>query len=119
MIMLRKVALGLLMLILASGSVYAVKGQSDVIISVNPNPVYDDAVITISFSEKVVADIVIETRDGETITSFYSGEIGPGENIFYWNRTNIEGEYVPDGTYYIAVNYSARYTSTKKTIILK
>lgn len=56
--------------------------------------------------------------DGKVIRDIYSGLVGKDITL-YWERTDNWGNYVPDGEYFVVLGFSTRYTSLKKTLILK
>jgi flagellar hook assembly protein FlgD len=88
-------------------------------IEIEPNPMEKNAVIRVTFSQKVGAEIIIETQEGTLVKTFFSGDFNLGTYEYFWDRLDDNGEFVPQGEYYVTVNYDYRYTSTKKTIILK
>jgi hypothetical protein len=119
MIMNPKTMLLLLALLLCIGIVYADSHPAVNEITINPNPVEKNTLISVDFNQKIQADIIIETLDGVLVKSLYSGNAIVGHYEFFWNRISEDGEFVPAGDYYVTINYYTRYTSTKKTIILK
>lgn len=86
--------------------------------TVSPNPMEDYTVISMIFDHYVDVNVYIQELDGTVIRTLFSGRANK-EMLLEWNRLSNDGEYVPDGTYVVAVNYQSRYTSTKKTLILK
>lgn len=96
---------------------YANEVLSDM--AINPNPMEKQTTITVVFNQSVRADVVIEAEDGTVIKTLFSGNMQAGRYEFVWNRLSNSGELVPNGRYNVSVNYETRYTSTKKTLILK
>ena len=88
-------------------------------ITIDPNPMDKNTTITVSFLNDVRADVIIETEDGTLVKTLFTGDLDAGVQIYYWNRLSDDGVYVPEGKYYVTINYESRYTSTKKTLILK
>jgi flagellar hook assembly protein FlgD len=117
--MLRKQLALMIMILLFGVSLFGsgVEALSNIVI--NPNPMEKNTTITITFMQAVRADIIIETEDGVLVKTLYSGNLNPGSYEYFWNRLGNSGEYVPSGKYFLTVNYETRYTSTKKTLILK
>lgn len=118
--MLKKKSIALILLsIVCYGFVYA--GANDILneFDIEPNPMEKSTLISVAFTARVQVDIVIETEDRLIIKTLYSGNIEPGFYEFFWNRLSDTGEYVQDGQYDVTVRYRTRYTSTKKTLILK
>jgi len=85
---------------------------------VGPNPMDEKCMIELGFAEDTGIVLTIETLRGEVIRTIYSGDVGKHQ-IFYWERDDAHGNWVSAGTYEVVVNYQSRYTSTKKTLILK
>jgi len=83
-----------------------------------PNPMYRSTTIYVNMSEPAEVQITIDNLAGETIRTIYAGVCGKSAS-FLWERDDAEGNYVADGTYYVTLRYEGRYTSTKKTLILK
>jgi flagellar hook assembly protein FlgD len=108
-----------ILLFVCAGYVYAQNQAGNDDISINPNPMEKNTVITLTFAQKSNVEIVIETLDGTVVKTFYVGQVRAGNYEYYWSRYNDSGEYVPEGVYYVTIKYQQRYTSTKKTIILK
>lgn len=109
----------ILLLTICLGMLYA-RGKSDFIqVDMNPNPMEKSTMITVSVELDLRVEVVIETLDGMVIKNIYSGELQAGHHEFFWNRLDFNGQIVPEGTYNVSVNHNTRYTSTKKTLILK
>jgi len=118
--MLKKNVIALIVvLILLVGFIHAKTEEVLGDITIDPNPMKESTVITLTFFQKAVVDVIIETEEGTVIKTIYSGTIDKGVYEFFWNRLSDEGEYVPEGQYALSVNLGYRYTSTKKTLILK
>lgn len=115
----KKVIIIALVFALLIGIMYADINVQHSIININPNPMEKSTVITVTFAERVDAEIIIETETGILIKSLFTGNLEAGVYEFFWNRMSDEGSYVPNGKYSVTVNYDYRYTSTKKTLILK
>lgn len=107
------------MLVVLIGSVYAAISVEQSIINIDPNPMDKSTTITVTFAVRVTAEILIETESGILVKTLYTGNLDSGVYEFFWNRMSDEGAYVPNGKYSVTVNYDYRYTSTKKTLILK
>ncbi len=88
-------------------------------LNVAPNPMDKTTTISLSIARDAIVDINVETYNGEIVKTIYTGHISTGNYEFVWNRTGDNGEYAPSGDYYLVINYDAKYTSTKKTLILK
>ncbi len=87
-------------------------------ITINPNPMDKYTVITLSFNSPASIGVNVETETGQIVKTLYWG---PADNqiSLTWNRIGDDGNYVPSGKYLVVVNHQGRYTSTKKTLILK
>ena len=85
---------------------------------INPNPATYFANIRLQFSEDCVASVWIEEDGGAIVKQLYTGIVYKDLRLT-WNRISDSGIYAGPGTYYVVVNYGGRYTSTKKTLILR
>ncbi|MDD2230213.1 MAG: hypothetical protein PHY48_12470 [Candidatus Cloacimonetes bacterium] len=96
------------------------KDSSLLSFDVTPNPMEKECIISLVFNAPSPAfvNLYIETLDGILIRNIYTGQSDKMMR-FSWDRISNKGHYVPAGTYYVTLSYGNRYTSTKKTIILK
>lgn len=115
----KKIIFVLAILAFYSSIIYCGKNDQLPDIDINPNPMEKSTTININFTQEIQAEIVIETETGQVVKTLFTGNIDPGVYQFYWNRYDDQGEYVPEGIYYLSIDYNTRYTSTKKTLILK
>jgi len=99
-------------------AMFAHGAQNLTMFDVSPNPMYKETIISLSFSDATSINLVIETATGETVANIYSGVV-PKSASFLWERCDNNGVEVPAGVYYVTIHYASRYTSTKKTLILK
>lgn len=88
-------------------------------IEVNPNPMDKFCSIIITFNQPVNVGVNIEQENGTVIKTLYWGSVDDGWLNLTWDRINDDGLYTPSGEYVLVVNHNTRYTSTKKTLILK
>ena len=88
------------------------------VFDISPNPMDYYTNITLSFNNRVTTEIYIENNDGQIIKTLFSGVVEKGISL-YWDRFDDNGENAPSGRYQVVVNYNTRYTSTKKTLILR
>jgi hypothetical protein len=108
--------MAMLMLIATAG--YAYKGSPIESFDITPNPMFKECVISLAVSVPLNINVQIQSCDGKVICDLYEGFVG--KDIYLnWERTDNYGNYVPDGEYFVVVNFSTRYTSLKKTLILK
>ncbi|MDI3503323.1 MAG: hypothetical protein PWP64_259 [Candidatus Cloacimonadota bacterium] len=106
-----------LMLIFALG--LAAKSQDNLItFNITPNPMDKRCNIELEFRVETAITLTIMNQEHEIIKTIYSGPVNKSAS-FTWEREDAMGQYVPAGTYIVVVNYLNRYTSTKKTLILK
>ncbi|MDY0151276.1 MAG: hypothetical protein RBS43_03265 [Candidatus Cloacimonas sp.] len=101
-----------------AASASEVKDETLVNFVVSPNPMDKQCTISISFKEAVNISLQIQTDGGEVIKDLYSGYVSKNLNVD-WDRLDKRGLYVAEGKYVVVVSYDVRYTSTKKTLILK
>lgn len=85
---------------------------------ISPNPMDSACEISVEFVEQTSITLVIMNERGQTVKTIYSGPVHKN-GTFKWERDDAAGNWVPSGTYQAVINYQSRYTSTKKTLILK
>ncbi|MDD2331997.1 MAG: hypothetical protein PHI68_05025 [Candidatus Cloacimonetes bacterium] len=85
---------------------------------ITPNPMGRYTTIRIAFKCPTAVDLYLVDSHENLVKSFFNGTVDQEENI-EWNRLDNAGVYVPAGTYHVVLNYGGRYTSTKKTLILR
>lgn len=87
---------------------------------VSPNPMDKDCTISLVFQTagNLSMNLQIETLEGQLVRNIYTGQIDK-TMLFNWDRLSNSGVYMPEGKYCVTLNYDNRYTSTKKTVILK
>jgi len=106
-------------MLLAAGLAFA-KDDNLVVFEVSPNPMDKDCTISLAFRTPGVSTVTvnIENQLGEVVRNIYAG-INSKYMQFNWDRTSASGVTMPAGRYFVSVGYDTRYTSTKKTLILK
>lgn len=112
----RIMAVALLLLALGGLAAQHVNVLGD--IDIHPNPMEKHCTIIVHLNQNAALGINIEDIDGNVVKSLYWGTTNKDVHVT-WDRYSDNGEYMPSGTYFVVVNYSGRYTSTKKTLILK
>jgi hypothetical protein len=105
-------------LLLGIASVYAMKLSEVECFEITPNPMDRECTIYLSFRNQLNISLQIQTMCGDLVKDIYSGPAGKSME-FHWDRNDLKNQYVPDGTYLVVLGYDTRYTSTKKTLILK
>jgi hypothetical protein len=85
---------------------------------ISPNPMDDYTVISLEFEQALSASVSIEDRYGNVVCNLYNGIVDKSIQL-PWERVDNFGNYVPSGKYWVVVSYASRFTSTKKTLILK
>lgn len=111
-------ALLTMLLLLATVAVYAVKDDPVERFDINPNPMDQECVISLVLLNPMNINLQIYHPQGELIADIYSGYANK-QMVFFWDRSDLNNQYVPAGEYVMVLSYDARYTSTKKTLILK
>ncbi len=106
------------LLLLASVAVFALKEEPVERFDITPNPMDRECSIILSFRSPISISVQIQTPEGDLIKDIYSGYAAKSMQ-FTWDRYDMENQYVPEGTYAVVLGYDTRYTSTKKTLILK
>ncbi len=111
-------ALLAVLMLFATVAAFAVNESPLERFEITPNPMERDCTISLSFTNPQVISLQILDNNRELIYKVYSGYAGKHMN-FSWDRTDLTGQLVPNGSYIVVLSYDARYTSTKKTLILK
>ncbi len=111
-------ALLTLLLLVVAVAAYAVKDNPIERFEISPNPMDQECSISIVLLNPMNITVQIKNSQGEVVSDVYSGYAAKQMN-FYWDRTDVNNQYVPDGEYVVVLGYEGRYTSTKKTLILK
>jgi flagellar hook assembly protein FlgD len=88
-------------------------------VNIEPNPMDKTANISLSMTKNAAVRVNVETLDGEVVKTIYNGNMNIGNYEFNWNRIDNDGVMVPSGSYYLVIEFDSRYTSIKKTLILK
>lgn len=107
------------MLLLAVG-LLAQKTRTENLLNfdISPNPMEKYCKINLDFANEAYISLVIMNNQEEVIKTLYTGPVYKNLSLT-WEREDVYGNYVPGGTYHVVVKYESRYTSTKKTLILK
>lgn len=86
-------------------------------IVINPNPMTQFTEIYLTFSQQVSINVTIQSEALQVVKTLYTGPAKEYMSL-KWDRLGDDGSYTPCGEYYLIVT-EGRYTSTKKTLILK
>lgn len=86
-------------------------------IEINPNPMTSYADITVVLAYQADICVTIENSARQIIKTLHTGPAGQ-YLVLRWDRADDTGKSAPSGQYEVVVN-QGRYTSTKKTLILK
>jgi len=106
-----------IMLIFALGLI-AKSTDNLLVFEVSPNPMDRRCNISLQFRAETAITLTIINEAQEVVKTIYSGPINKSAS-FTWERDDALGNFAPAGKYFVVVNYLNRYTSTKKTLILK
>ncbi len=105
-----------LMMLATAG--YALKESPIECFDISPNPMYKECEIYIAVSVPLSINIQIQSLEGKVISEIYNGLVGKDISL-HWERFDQWGNYVPNGEYFVVLSFNTRYTSLKKTLILK
>lgn len=108
-----------LLLIAFASMAAAILQESMTSFEVSPNPMDHMTTVFLTLSQKVIVTVTVENNTGAVIKTLYSGDLNAGSYQIPWDRFSDAGVYMPNGKYAVNVTYSGKYTSTKKTLILK
>ncbi len=106
------------MMLIVTGLVASTRVPTLAGFEISPNPMQNHTNIHLEFSGQCYVTVYIEEEGGAIIKHLYNGIVSKNV-VLGWNRISDSGIYVPAGAYSVVVNYQGRYTSTKKTLILK
>lgn len=101
-----------------TANAFAFKCESIEVFQIIPNPMTEQCTVYLQFAEPTYISLCVITLGGEVVSDVYNGYANK-EMTLEWDRYSNSGQYVPDGTYMMVLNGDQRYTSTKKTLILK
>ena len=87
-------------------------------ITITPNPMDKFTTVTVTVNQPASIGVNVETLDGIVVKTLYWGNIN-SQIALNWDRIGDNGTYTAAGNYVLVVNHQGRYTSTKKTLILK
>lgn len=85
---------------------------------IEPNPMERQCNIYIRIDQAMQLNVHIEDAKGMVIKNLHWGHVENELNLV-WDRYRNDGQRTPNGTYFVVVSTNDRYTSTKKTLILK
>lgn len=111
--------IGLLFILSTASMLFAASGKLIGFV-VQPDMIIDEAQIVLTF--EYPSDISITLLDDtqtKVLANIYKGTADKGENVYNWDRTDSDGNKLPGGKYYVSVTSFDKYTSVKKTVILK
>jgi len=111
------VALALLLIVMLG----ILSANADSLISgfeIYPNPMDRYTQITVSVERPVEMQITIQDLRGEVVKDLYGGTVEK-DVVLYWNRQANDGSFAPAGEYNVVLSFNGRYTSVKKTLILR
>ncbi|MDD2229209.1 MAG: C25 family cysteine peptidase [Candidatus Cloacimonetes bacterium] len=83
-----------------------------------PNPFNPSTTIQFSLKEQSPVNMEIYNISGQKVRSLVKGIMPSGTHNIHWNGQDNSGKAVSSGVYFIKMD-SAKYTSTKKMILMK
>lgn len=107
-------------LLLAVVGIGAMIKSLQIYLEVTPDLVEDYCEVVIFTEQKVNLSVKILSPEGRHVRTLHQGA-WLGKGSIPWDRINKYGEYCKPGTYTVVASafVNSRYTSTKKTFILK
>ena len=106
------------LVLLFTASAFATQNGNLINFDVSPNPMDKFCTISLSLQSQMFVTLQIQTQEGDIVKDIFSGEANK-DMSFQWNRLDNCDMFVPAGKYMAVLSYNGRYTSTKKTLILK
>ena len=105
-------------MLFTAASAFAFKAKEVIAFDIDPNPMEDFCNIHTVIPSPAYMYLRVETLEGEVVSDIFNGYASK-EMYFTWERYSDSGEYLPSGNYLVVLSLDQRYTSTKKTLILK
>ena len=105
-------------MMLLAGSLSAKSSELLQAFDISPNPMGNYTYVTLEFDRASNVYVYIEEQGGAIVKTLYNGVVNRGVSLS-WDRITDSGYYATSGLYSVVVVYEGRYTSTKKTLILK
>lgn len=105
-------------MLFAAANAYAFRSKDVMVFNIDPNPMDEFCNIYVTLPSPAYMYLRVETLEGEVVSDVYSGYANK-EMSFTWDRYTDTGEYIPSGNYMVILSLDQRYTSLKKTLILK
>lgn len=105
-------------MMLLAGSLSAKSSELLQAFDISPNPMGNYTIVTLEFDHASNVYVYIEEQGGAIVKTLYNGVVNRGVSLS-WDRITDCGYYATSGLYSVVVVYEGRYTSTKKTLILK
>ncbi|MEN6446055.1 MAG: hypothetical protein ABFC98_08475 [Candidatus Cloacimonas sp.] len=105
-------------LIMIAGAAYALRNSPIRVFDITPNPMDKECSITVGVTTPQNITIQIKAKDDELVREIYSGPVYKDISLT-WNRYDYLGNFVPAGDYTVILSFDSRFTSLKKTLILK
>jgi hypothetical protein len=111
------------MLVVALSSVffliYAINAETTYNLDVFPNPMETNATVSAFFLDKIPVTVYLTDADDFLVKTIYTGISSKGQMLIPFDRYDYKGSYLPKGKYWVVLSTEAKYTSTKKLLILK
>lgn len=105
-------------MLLMSFSLVAKATESLLMFDISPNPMKEYCDISLEYNGDAVITILVVNEKGDIVKTVYNGPIHK-TGRYRWKRDDAFGNWVQAGVYTVEIQYDSRYTSTKKTLILK
>ncbi len=87
--------------------------------SMYPNPMETVGTVCAYFTERMPISISLLDNNDEIVKTIYSGSSIRGQMLIPFDRIDSKGNTLPNGKYWVSLSTNAKYTSTKKLLILK
>jgi hypothetical protein len=111
------------LLLLAFSSIFVVLNanqiQNEFNLDVYPNPMETTATISAIFTDKIPITVTMIDSDDLMVKTIYEGISTKGQMLIPFDRIDNKGDFIPKGKYWVVLSTNAKYTSTKKLLILK
>jgi hypothetical protein len=99
--------------------IYANEIETTFNLEVFPNPMESYGTVSAFFTDKIPISVVLTDTNDLLLKTIYVGVSEKGQMLIPFDRIDDKGLNLPKGKYWVVLSTNAKYTSTKKLLILK
>lgn len=87
-------------------------------ISAAPNPIFSHTAISFSLQNMMKTSVALYDAEGNLVVQLANQAFASGSHTLDWNATNMYGEIVSSGTYYLIIT-SGKYRDSKRIVVTR